>query len=131
MVQKVEKNLEEAPITEIGQNISVLGEITDQFDHEPDEIASVVQVDGVCQVVLDRLDLRLVDEVSVELRLRGHVAEDDDRRLDEIDLISLGQIEHMNQRLDFKLFGLGTLGMVSASLSSGTDPYELLVQLQV
>jgi hypothetical protein len=128
VVQKVEKNLEEALLAEIGQNVRVLGEITDQFDHEPDEFVSVVLVDGVCQAVLDRRDLRLVDEVSVELWLRGHVTEGDASRLDEIDLISLGRIEQMNQRLDFELFGLGALGMVSASLSSGTDPHELLVR---
>ena len=90
----------------MGQHLGVLGQVADQLDHEANQLVAFVLVYRVREAVLDGRDLRLVDEVLMELRLRGHVTQSDTRRLDQVDLVLLCAVKEMNQWLDLLFLGL-------------------------
>ena len=59
------------------ENLRILREVTDQFDHELYELVPLVVVDGVGKAILNRRNFWLMYEVPVQLGLTGHVTKRD------------------------------------------------------
>ncbi len=73
-------------------NSLILGQIAYEFDHKPEEIRELlVPREGYARLkaVLECRNLGLLNEVLVQGGLRGHVAEGDAGRLDDVDLAGL------------------------------------------
>lgn len=79
VIQHVKEDLEEAFFEQVGEHVRVLGQVADQFDHEPRQLIALAFVNGVGEALLESGNFWLVHKVLVQGRLRRHVAQSDAR----------------------------------------------------